>query len=269
MSLGTSLETVRTLQTALQTKAKAEPTARFYSLWDKVCREDVLAEAYRRCRANRGAPGVDAERFEDIDEHRQAWLEGLRQELRDKRYAPRPLLRVWIPKASGGERPLGIPTIRDRVVQMAVLQVIGPIFEVDLLPWQYGFRPGLDAKMALRRIHFGIADRGAREVVDADLSDYFNTIPHGDLMRCARAHCRWHRPCGNPQAGSTQPSLSAHRKACAALRKRRIVSEARRKEASSPRCWPTCISVASCWRGIATATPVVWAPKWSTMPMIS
>src|SRR6476469_492038 len=101
VSLGTSLETVRTLQTALQTKAKAEPTARFYNLCDKVCREDVLAEAYRRCRASRGVPGVDAERFEDIDEHRQAWLEALRQELRDKRYAPGPLLRVWIPKASG------------------------------------------------------------------------------------------------------------------------------------------------------------------------
>jgi group II intron reverse transcriptase/maturase len=184
VSLGTSLETVRTLQTALQAKAKAEPAARFYSLWDKVCREDTLAEAYRRCRANRGAPGADAERFEDIEEHRPAWLEGLRQELREKRYVPGPLLRVWIPKASGGERPLGIPTIRDRVVQMAVLLVIGPIFDVDLLPWQYGFRPGLDAKMALRRIHFGITDRGAREVVDADLSDYFNTIPHGDLMRC-------------------------------------------------------------------------------------
>lgn len=190
VSLGTSLETVRTLQTALQTKAKAESTARFYSLWDKVCREDVLAEAYRRCRVNRGAPGVDGERFEDIEEHRQAWLAGLQQELREKRYMPRPLLRVWIPKASGGERPLGIPTIRDRVVQMAMLLVIGPIFDVDLLPWQYGFRPGLDAKMALRRIHFGIAERGAREVVDADLSDYFNTIPHGDLMRCvARRIC--------------------------------------------------------------------------------
>ena len=184
MSLETSLETVRTLQTTLQAKAKAEPTARFYSLWDKVCRGDVLVEAYRRCRANRGAPGVDAERFEDIDDHWPAWLEGLQQELRQKQYVPRPLLRVWIPKASGGERPLGIPTIRDRVVQMAVLLVIGPIFEADLLPWQYGFRPGMDAKMALRRIHFGIADRGAREVVDADLSDYFNTIPHGDLMRC-------------------------------------------------------------------------------------
>ena len=150
-----------------------------------VCREDILQEAYRRCRANRGAPGVDGERFEHIEEHgRSAWLERLRQELTGKRYRPRPLLRVWIPKASGGERPLGIPCIWDRVVQMAVLLVIGPIFEVDLSPWQYGFRTGLDAKMALRRIHFGIADRGAREVVDADLSDYFNTIPHGDLMRC-------------------------------------------------------------------------------------
>lgn len=185
MSLPTSLDSVRTLQTALQTKAKDEPATRFYSLWDKVCRKDVLAVAYRRCRANRGAPGVDGERFEHIDEQGlTVWLERLQQELRAKTYKPRPLLRVWIPKANGGERPLGIPCIRDRVAQMAVLLVIGPIFEADLFPWQYGFRTGLDAKMALRRTHFGIADRGAREVIDADLSDYFNTIPHGDLMRC-------------------------------------------------------------------------------------
>lgn len=185
VSLPTLLDSVRTLQTALQTKAKNEPAARFYSLWDKVCRTDVLHEAYRRCRANRGAPGVDGERFEHIEEHgRNEWLGRLQQELREKTYWPRPLLRVWIPKANGGERPLGIPCIRDRVAQMAVLLVVGPIFETDLLPWQYGFRTGLDAKMALRRIHFGIAERGAREVVDADLSDYFNTIVHGDLMRC-------------------------------------------------------------------------------------
>jgi retron-type reverse transcriptase len=126
---------------------------------------------------------MDGERFEHIQEHgRNEWLGRLQQELREKTY--RPLLRVWIPKVNGGERPLGIPCIRDRVAQMAVLLVVGPIFETDLLPWQYGFRTGLDAKMALRRIHFGIADRGAREAVDADLSDYFNTIPHGDLMRC-------------------------------------------------------------------------------------
>jgi group II intron reverse transcriptase/maturase len=185
VSLLTLLDSVRTLQTTLQTKAKNEPATRFYSLWGKVCREDVLFDAYRRCRANRGAPGVDRERFEDIEEHgRNDWLERLQQELKAKTYRPQPLLRVWIPKASGGERPLGIPTVRDRVVQMAVLLVTGPIFEVDLFRWQYGFRTGVDAKMALRRIHFGIVDRGARDVVDADLSDYFNTIPHGDLMRC-------------------------------------------------------------------------------------
>lgn len=187
--IGASLRTpggsVRTLQTALQTKAKNEPAARFYSLWDKVCRGDVLAEAYRRCRANHGAPGVDGQSFERIAEQgRERWLERLQQDLRTKSYRPAPLLRVWIPKANGGERPLGIPCIRDRVAQTAVLLVIGPIFEVDLLPWQYGFRSGVDAKMALRRIHFGIADRGAREIVDADLSDYFTSIPHGDLMRC-------------------------------------------------------------------------------------
>jgi group II intron reverse transcriptase/maturase len=185
MSLSTLRDSIRTLQTALQTKAKEEPTTRFYSLWDKVCRDDILAAAYWRCRANRGAPGTDGERFEHIEERGLGeWLGRLQQELRAKTYRPRPLLRVWIPKANGGERPLGIPCIRDRVAQMAVLLVIGPIFEVDMFPWQYGFRTGVDAKMALRRTHFGIADRGAREVIDADLSDYFNTIPHGDLMRC-------------------------------------------------------------------------------------
>ena len=169
----------------MQTKAKNEPATRFYSLWDKVFRYDILAEAYRRCRRNRGAPGVDGERFEDIESAGLGqWLERLQQELKAKTYQPRPLLRVWIPKANGGERPLSVPCIRDRVVQAAVLLVIGPIFEPDLFPWQYGFRSGVDAKMALRRIHFAIAERGKREVVDADLSDYFNTIPHGDLMRC-------------------------------------------------------------------------------------
>jgi hypothetical protein len=168
-SLSTPLDSVRTLQSALRAKAKSEAAYRFYSLWDKVCREDVVHEAYRRCRANRGAPGVDGETFAHIDEHGvAAWLQRLRQELRTRRYRCAPLLRVWIPKANGGQRPLGIPTIRDRVAQMAVLLVLGPIFDEDLFPWQYGFREGMDAKMALRRIHFGIADRGAREVVDAE-----------------------------------------------------------------------------------------------------
>ena len=127
---------------------------------------------------------MDGESFKLIEDRGlEPWLQRLRQELRTKAYRCAPLLRVWIPKANGGLRPLGIPTIRDRVVQMSVLLVLGPIFEADLFFTQYGFRTGVDAKMALRRIHFGIADRGAREVVDADLADYFNTIPHGHLLR--------------------------------------------------------------------------------------
>lgn len=184
-SLSTPLDSVRTLQSKLRAKAKSEAVYRFHSLWDKVCGEGVLYEAYRRCRANRGAPGVDGETFAHIeDRRREPWLRRLRQELSTKQYRCAPLLRIWIPKANGGQRPLGIPTIRDRVAQMAVLPVLGPVFDEHLFPWQYGFREGMDARIALRRIHFGIADRGVREVVDADLSDYFNTIPHGDLLRC-------------------------------------------------------------------------------------
>jgi RNA-directed DNA polymerase len=173
------------LQTSLQVKAKAEPAFRFYSLWDKVCREDVLAEAYRHCRENRGAPGTDGETFAAIETRGlEAWLERLRQELRAKRYRPQPLLRVWIAKSNGGQRPLGIPTVRDRVVQAAMLVVLEPIFEADLPRNQFGFRPNLDAKMAVRRAYWHITQSGRSEVVDADLSDYFGSIPHGPLMRC-------------------------------------------------------------------------------------
>ena len=185
MSLPTPSSTVEKLQTSLQTKAKTEPAFRFYSLWDKVCRTDVLLEAYRRCCANAGAAGVDRVTFEQIEAQGvERWLEMLREELLSGRYAPKPLLRVWIPKSNGGQRPLGIPTIRDRVVQMAVVLVIGPIFEADLLPQQYGFRPGVDAKMAVRRVYWHVTQQGRREVVDADLRDYFTSIPHSPLMRC-------------------------------------------------------------------------------------
>ena len=185
MSLPTLPNTVQTLQKALQAKAKAEPSYRFYSLWDKVYRQDVLREAYRHCHANDGAPGVDRVSFEQIEaEGVETWLGKLQEELRSGTYAPLPLLRVWIPKSNGGQRPLGIPAIRDRVAQMAVLLVIGPIFEADLCREQYGFRPGVDAKKAIRRAYYHVTERGLSEVVDADLSDYFSTIPHGGLMRC-------------------------------------------------------------------------------------
>ena len=185
MSLATPTKTVQKLQTSLQTKAKAEPAFRFYALWDKVCRPDVIEEAYRRCRANGGAPGIDGISFDKIEARgRKQWLEGIMHELRSGTYRPQPLLRVWIPKSNGGQRPLGIPPIRDRVVQMAVVLVIGPIFEADMLANQYGFRPELDAKMAVRQVLWHITQGGRREVVDADLRDYFTTIPHGPLMRC-------------------------------------------------------------------------------------
>lgn len=185
MSLSTSRVSVEKLQSSLQAKAKSEPGFRFYSLWDKVARGDVLREAYRRSRANAGAPGVDGVDFATIESTGvDQWLGALQEELRGKSYAPQPLLRVWIPKRNGGQRPLSIPTVRDRVVQTAVVLVLGPIFEADLAPQQYGFRPGLDAKMAVRRVYFHITQHNRREVVDADLSDYFTTIPHGPLMRC-------------------------------------------------------------------------------------
>lgn len=184
LRLGTP-DSVRKLQRALYTKAKTEPCARFYSLWDKIYREDILHEAWRRCRSNGGSAGIDGESFKTIETRGvESWLGNLQEELRTKTYRPQPLLRVWIPKTSGGQRPLGIPTIRDRVVQTALVLVIEPIFEADLLPQQYGFRPRLDAKMAVRRVYRHVVKEGRRDIVDADLSDYFNMIPHGALMQC-------------------------------------------------------------------------------------
>jgi RNA-directed DNA polymerase len=185
VSLTTSRKSVEKLQSSLQAKAKSEPSYRFYSLWDKICREDVLREAYRRSRANAGAPGADGVDFKGIEaQGLERWIGMLREELRSRSYAPQPLLRVWIPKRNGSQRPLSIPTVKDRVVQTAVVLVLGAIFEEDLRPQQYGFRPGLDAKMAVRRAYFHITQHNRRDVVDADLSDYFTTIPHGPLMKC-------------------------------------------------------------------------------------
>ena len=174
---------VEKLRKALHAKAKAEPEFRFYVLYDKVYRADIVAHAYALCRANGGAAGMDGETFEAIESRgRETWLGELAQELRDKRYRAAPVRRVWLEKANGGQRPLGIPTIRDRVVQTAAVLVLEPIFEADLQPEQHAYRAGRSAHDAVRAVH-GLARRGHAEVVEADLSGYFDSIPHAQLMR--------------------------------------------------------------------------------------
>ena len=182
MSLETP-ERIRSLQKKLYVKAKAEPDFRFYLLYDKVWRDDILEHAYEAARANDGAAGVDGITFEAIESGDvDGWLSGIGKALRDRTYRPDPVRRVMIPKPNGGERPLGIPTIRDRVVQTAVKLVIEPIFEADLEPNAYGYRPRRSAGDAVEAVH-GLLRRGYTDVVDADLSKYFDTIPHDQLMQ--------------------------------------------------------------------------------------
>jgi RNA-directed DNA polymerase len=175
-------ESVQKLQAALHAKAKEMPTYRFYALYDKLYREDVLAHAWRLAKANGGVAGVDGQTFRDIEEYGvERWLGELAQHLRKKTYRPQPVRRVYIPKPDGRKRPLGISTIRDRVAQTAAVLVLSPIFEADLQPEQYAYRQGRSAHDAVRHIH-RLLSTGYRDVVDADLADYFGSIPHSELM---------------------------------------------------------------------------------------
>ncbi len=239
--MATSLQTpenIRRLQRKLYLKAKAEPAFRFYLLYDKIYREDILRHAYDLARSNKGAPGVDGETFAMVEAAGlEGWLAGLRDDLRAKTYRPEPVRRVMIPKPGGGERPLGIPTIRDRVVQTAAKLVLEPIFEADLDPGAYGYRPRRSGTDAIKEVH-ALLCRGYTDVVDADLSKYFDTIPHRALMQSVarrivdrhvlRLIKLWlrapveeadgdgrrrmtggqHSTCGTPQGGVVSPMLA-------------------------------------------------------------
>src|SRR5512138_3795565 len=175
---------VRKLQRTLYRKAKAEPKYRFWSLYGELARMDLLEHALKLVARNGGAPGIDGQTVAEVTADQKTkgqWLEALQREMQTKRYQPSPVRRVYIPKSNGGKRPLGIPTVKDRVVQMAALLVLGPIFEADFHPRSFGFRPGRNAHQALDEIVNALRS-GRLEVVDADLSKYFDTIPHDRLM---------------------------------------------------------------------------------------
>jgi RNA-directed DNA polymerase len=176
-------KSVQKLQMALHAKAKAEAGYRFYALYDKISRDDILAHAYAQCRSNKGAPGVDGQDFADIEAYGVLrWLGELALALRQETYRPDPIRRVFIPKANGKLRPLGISTLRDRVCMTAAMLVLEPIFEADLPPEQYAYRPGRNAQQAVVEVG-ALLYRGHPEVVDADLADYFGSIPHSDLLK--------------------------------------------------------------------------------------
>jgi RNA-directed DNA polymerase len=178
-----NIERIQELQRKLSEKAKANPKFRFYSLYDKVYRMDIMEEAYRRAKSNGGTSGVDGERFEDIEKRGVfEYIAELREELKERRYRPKPVRRVYIPKANGKKRPLGIPTVRDRIVQTAFLMILEPIFEADFTEASHGFRPNKSAHGAIREI-YKYLNWGCEQIYDVDVEKYFDTVEHWKLMK--------------------------------------------------------------------------------------
>jgi RNA-directed DNA polymerase len=181
-------ESLALLRTKLYHKAKIEPSFKFYSLFSHITRRETLEGAWARVKVNKGSPGVDGKDFNDIENQEggvEQFLDDLRKDINERTYKPRPVMRVYIPKPDGKQRPLGIPTIRDRVAQQAVLLIIEPIFEADFLDSSYGFRPNRSAHDAIEKIQRHLRS-GKRVVYDADLKGYFDTIPHDNLMKAIR-----------------------------------------------------------------------------------
>ena len=226
----TAHDKTRELQTKLYRAAKRSPTRRFHALWDRIHRRDVLERAWREVRANRGAPGVDAQTIDQIEESGvAALLDELQRELWEQRYRPLPVRHVAIPKPGGGERPIGVPAVRDRVVQAAAVIVLSPIFEADFLDCSFGFRPARSAHQALERVSHEV-NKGRTFVVDTDIRSFFDSMDHDLLLgfleerisdrRVLKLVSAWlragvlegatlrHPETGSPQGGPLSPLLS-------------------------------------------------------------
>jgi RNA-directed DNA polymerase len=264
----TTRKRVQKLQMALRAKAKAEAGYRFYALYDKISREDILAHAYAQCRSNKGAPGIDGQDFADIEAYGvKRWLAELALALRQETYRPEPIRRVFIPKANGKLRPLGISTMRDRVCMTATMLVLEPIFEADLPPEIYAYRAGRNAQQAAVEVE-ELLFRGHPEVVDADLADYFGSIPHSDLLKSVARRVVDRRVLHLIKMWLDCPAEETDDRG-----RQTRTTEARDKRRGIPQGsplsphWRTSTCAGLCWGGRSSALRRVLALALSPMPM--